>query len=315
MQPMPRLKSDGRSPYAAGQSTNLSAAKQAVFDLLSPHVGTGEVCWFEVDGLPTDRPKPRRYLKGQRDVIPADFRWVCRMTGRELAVGYSGYVPWVMTDEVTGKPIMMVGEGGIFPNTMSDLGSDLICPSIVNGLGDELNNTDMFSPGSHTVAAVMRIPAPSTVMNGITFGTVTGGAILGGSSSTSNNNFAMYTDISGSPGMFRFRNQIGVNGVEGVIDYRDASLLKIKVQYDDAADLYTWYVNRNGSETSGTVSSATNIPAADAEARKLHVFAVKNSPPALSFFGACACIIRAPAALLATSANRDIFNTYMDEVA
>ena len=167
------IQTDGDSRFSGGNSYALSTEERDAWAYFDRLADDKKAVW--IDPRATSLHK---YL-GVSD-SPARARIIDRCGDRVFTrVSELDRHPILM--EEAGKPIFLFGAGGVSPNELSSSSNGaMICADGVDGRGVGDNNPDVWVPGVGWSAAwKSKLPVPSTTVNGVAFGSATGGFVFG----------------------------------------------------------------------------------------------------------------------------------------
>ncbi len=214
-----------------------SAADMAAWAYFDSLADTRRAVWLEAS-MP-------QYALGMTPAGLIAGAYLLDRCGRRLLTPHPGQLrhPHIVTDSITGRPVLAFGAGGSSPNALdSNNNGAMACASVLDVSGVETNNTPIFATGTGlSVAFKTRIPVPSTTANGLAFGTFTGGNLLGSYTEVSSTD-AVIAGFNGSTGLINFRTrESSGSSIAGAADRRDGAWHDYMIVYDDTGNTINLY--------------------------------------------------------------------------
>lgn len=281
------LRGAGISTNALLPNVALTDEERVVWSLFADHAAEKAALWIDV-------PSARMYKGLTADGAAAPARLLDRCGDRYFAADAVMQAhPIIVTDSITGKPALMFGAGGVAPNALDQTyNGALVSPSLLDAAGAEKNNKPLFLRSTGwSLAYKIRLPVPSTTVNGVTFGSITGGTVLGGASAD-----GMTVSSSFSSGQLKAQNDftVDVAGQRLLIgpDLRDAAWHDVVISYDHAAGSMRGWID--GTAHTPITSGVTTDIAATTGANKPVIGGVVSGPPTNRFIGFLSCLYWLP---------------------
>lgn len=256
------FKGSGIQPNTALPSVQVSASEAAAWPYFSSYAATKEALWVEC-------ASSRYYRKLGAADAPALAKIIDRCGDRVFTTDTVRLRhPIIVTDSITGRPVMQFGAGGTSPNALSTSVSGMMTnASILNSSNAEINALSLMKPAvGWSVAAKVRVPTPSTVANGVSFGSTVGGTILGGAGLGTSPNENFTVQISTSAGTIRGFNQIGITTsgqwFQGSGDLRDGTWHDVIVTWNPTTSTMSGWIDGTAQTPVTTVTTDISSTAA-----------------------------------------------------
>ena len=211
-----RIKLPGASGNRNAPVKDWSAAEMGLWRYADPYVADRSGIWI-------DASSDWLYRNGGPSDDPAGYALIDRLGDRIFTSGIGARHPITVRDTATGKPCLLFGAGGAGPNVLADGNNgDLEAKSRIDARGQEVNRLPLWDKDrGFSRAFVVRIPQPNQTLNGVTFGSAVGGAILGGGADSG----SPFVDVAFDTGNLTY--YYGSGGVFSAADYRNGNLTKI----------------------------------------------------------------------------------------
>ncbi|MBJ7440581.1 MAG: hypothetical protein JHD35_16345 [Sphingopyxis sp.] len=283
-------------------------AEDALFAVLEPYRAAKA-------GIYIDCMHGLQYRNAAAGDAPSGFELLDLLGGRRFRVGLgagtvgAGRHPWITTDDVTGQPALMFGAGGSGGNAIS-FGSDLEKPSMIVG-GEEANRLPLFNPATgFTMAAALRVPTPSTTVNGQLWPATTGGVVLGSCAASPRSPSLEVIYGSGNARM-RPRQDAGpTTAVADSANHANSQWLRLVATYN--ASLNRGRIWVNGAAYIETTSMA-QIYGDDAAGLLPRIGGIGATALASRYIGILGTLICVPAPIAEDSATRALFDARLIE--
>lgn len=247
-------------------------------------------------GLWIDASSDWLYRNGGQADSPAAYQLIDRIGGRRLTPGITARHPVVVVDDVSDKPCLSFGMGGIAPNELDiNFSGDLECASIMAGV-TETNRLPLLTWGTgYSIAFAVRIPAPNTTVNGQAYGTYTGGVVLGGGAEYPNVPFfAIEQDTNGR--VLIHHNGGGTAESAAPGNLRTGNWAKVVATYDAASGNVRIWIGTPGSNPV-LMTGRTDLPVT-AAAQLPRIGAVGEAVANIRFVGFLGALAYLPAPVL-----------------
>ncbi|MBN8294899.1 hypothetical protein JI664_23210 [Rhodobacter sp. NTK016B] len=281
------FRGPGKAPASAA-NVSPSAAEAAAWQLFSAHTADQSALWFDV-------PSSRLYQRLGAADAASGAKLVDRCGSRVfVAHPTRNRHPFIINDNVTGRPVLCFGAGGAAPNDLNNTFSGVLH----DALGD--NAAGLFAPDTGwSLAAKVRVPANGATVNGVAFSTNTGGCVLGSMGATTAD-ASSFLEFDQSNGRTRAYNQRSVGTTNQFYgdstDRRDGLWHDYVITYDDVAGIYRCWTD---GALAGTVTGCTtDIPSAAGSDQPMLGATTDTGGYAARFGGFLACLYWLPGPVL-----------------